>query len=351
MTDITKLMHVLQPHLRWHRARLFCFAAFVLALIRVRSVCLSQLASVLNPRRSDATNYRRLQRFLALFKLDKKELTRLLLALRDDDSPLTLVMDRTQWEIGSKSVNLLIVGYLLDGFVVPLRWIGLDKAGASNEKERIDLLDELLKDLGPIPIDALVADREFIGETFFRWMIDRKLRFVIRIRKNARMRHRGKGTIVRAGDEFAALALGGRRRLREKRVIYGHAVYVVAARESDQPWILVTNERPKQALALYAKRWAIETTFAAFKRRGFDLESTHVSAPARLEKMIAVLSVALVWSIRVGQWRSRSEPIALKRHGRRAVSVFRHGLDYLRRHLIHYNAQALIPAFQVLSCT
>jgi hypothetical protein len=351
MTDITKLMTLLQPHLGWHRARLFCFAALVLALIRVRSVCLVQLAQVLNPRRSDATNYRRLQRFLALFDFEEKERTRLLLALRPGDTPLTLVLDRTEWKIGSKRVNLLVVGYLLEGFVVPLRWVDLDKAGASNETERIDLLDGLLKDLGPTAIDALVADREFIGEQFFRWMIQKKLRFVIRIRKNARMRHRGKGTISRAGDEFAALALGGRRRLREKRVIYGHAVYVVAAREAEEPWILVTNERPKQALALYAKRWAIETTFAAFKSRGFDLESTHIKEAARLEKLVAVLSVALVWAIKVSQWRSRAKPIALKRHGRRAVSVFRHGLDYLRRHLIYHNRQALIPAFQVLSCT
>ncbi|RMH40313.1 MAG: hypothetical protein D6694_10125, partial [Gammaproteobacteria bacterium] len=62
--------------------------------------------------------------------------------------------------------------------------------------------------------------------------------------RGARMRHRGTGVTVRAGDEFSALALYGRRRLREKRVIYGHAVYVVAAREADEPWIVVTNERP-----------------------------------------------------------------------------------------------------------
>jgi len=317
----------------------------------MRTVCLSQLAPVLNPRRSDATNYRRLQRFLALFDFEEKERTRLLLAFRPNDTALTLVMDRTEWKIGGKRVNLLVVGYLLEGFVVPLRWVDLDKPGASNETERIDLLDGLLNDLGSTPIEALVADREFIGEQFFRWMIGKKLRFVIRIRKNARMRHRGKGTIARAGDEFAALALGQRRRLRERRVIYGHAVYVVAAREADEPWILVTNERPKQALAIYAKRWAIETTFAAFKRRGFDLESTHLKEAARIEKLVAVLSVALVWSIKVGQWRSQAKPIALKRHGRRAISVFRHGLDYLRRHLIHHDRQALIPAFQLLSCT
>ena len=90
------------------------------------------MAQVLNPRRSDATNYRRLQRFLALFDFEEKALTRLLLALRPSDTPLTLVLDRSEWKFGTKRVNLLVVGYVLEGFVVPLRWVDLDKAGASN---------------------------------------------------------------------------------------------------------------------------------------------------------------------------------------------------------------------------
>ncbi len=213
-----------------------------------------------------------------------------------------------------------------------------------------------MQHLDPSAIDAFVADREFIGRRFFQWLIQHRLRFVIRIRKNARMRHRGTGSTVRAGDEFAALALHGRRRLREKRVIYGHAVYVVAAREADEPWIVVTNERPKQALALYARRWAIEHTFAAFKSRtdrprSFDLEATHMKEPERLEKLVAVLAVALVWAVKVGAWRHRRQPIVIKSHGRQAVSLFRYGLDYLERHLLGHDRRALRPAFHVLSCT
>ncbi len=128
MSDVTTLMALLQPHLAWHRARLCCFAALVLALIRVRSVCLATLAPVFNPTRSETTNYRRLQRFFALFALEQDTMTRLLLLLRPTSkdrtaSPLTLVMDRTEWKLGRKRFNLLVVGYLLEGYVVPLRWI------------------------------------------------------------------------------------------------------------------------------------------------------------------------------------------------------------------------------------
>ena len=39
-----ELSEVFRPHLQWHRARLDFLAAFVLALIRVRSVNLAQIA-------------------------------------------------------------------------------------------------------------------------------------------------------------------------------------------------------------------------------------------------------------------------------------------------------------------
>lgn len=351
MDDVTTRMRLLQAHLPWHRARLFMLCALVVALLRLRSVALVSLAKVLNPRRSAETNYRRIQRFLSGFRFDFEALSGLLLALRQSDEPVILVLDRSQWSFGQKTVNLLVLGYLEAGIVVPLSWIDLDKPGASSEAERIALVAPILEVIGAKKIEALVADREFIGERFFRFLNDQGIRFVVRIRKNARMRHRGSGRIDRAGDVFGALAEGGRRRLRDRRVIYGVPVYVVAAREGLEPWILVTNHRPRQALALYGARWSVETMFGAFKSRGFDLEATHLRDPERIEKLVGVLALALVWALKVGLWRARQQAIRIKKHGRKAVSLFRYGLDYLQEHLLNRNGHALRPAFQVLSCT
>lgn len=352
MKDVTNLMALLQPHLHWHRARCACFAALVLAVIRMRSVNLAHLAHVLNPRRNTKTNYRRLQRFFALFNPGQDTLSALLLALRPNpEEPITLVMDRTEWKFGTKRINMLVVGYLLEGFVVPLRWCDLDKEGNSNLNERLALLAPLVQQIGARQIKALVADREFIGVAFFSWMIEQRLRFVIRIRKSARIHHPVSGRAPRADETFARLAIGGRRHLREKRVVYGHLVHVVAAREADEPWILVTNDRPSEALLLYGQRWSIETTFAAFKSRGFDLESTHLRVSERLERLVGVLSLALLWSVKVGCWRHRKRAITVKKHGRRSVSLFRSGLDYLRERLLRHDWAALRPAYHLLSCT
>ena len=351
MPDVNALMALLQEHLPWHRARLFTLSALVVALLRMRTVSLVSLAKVLHPERSAETNYRRIQRFFALFNFDFDEIAKLLLALRRGTEPIVLVMDRTEWHFGRRTINLLVLGYLESGMTVPLVWKELDKAGATSEDERIALLERLLPLIESRKIEALVADREFIGEKFFAWLCQQNFRFVIRIRKNARLHHRGRGTNRRADEVFAALADGHERRLRDRHLVYGTLVYVVAARQGKDPWILVTNAQPEAARALYRQRWSVETMFGAFKSRGFDLEATHLREVDRLEKLVGVLALAFVWALRVGLWQAEKVAIVVKKHGRRSKSFFRLGLDYLQEHLLNRNWAALRPAFHVLSCT
>jgi hypothetical protein len=81
---------------------------------------------------------------------------------------------------------------------------------------------------------------------------------------------------------------------------------------------------------LYRGRWSIETLFAALKSRGFDLE-THLTAPDRIERLIGLLALVLVWARLVGERRTQREgPPRRKSHGRRQRSRFRYGLDRLQ---------------------
>lgn len=351
MPDVTALMTILQDHLAWNRARLFTLCALVLAVIRLRSVSLVDLARTFNAKRSAETNYRRLQRFFEQFNIDYDGLAELLLALRPSREPLTLVMDRTEWHFGERTINLLVIGYLESGITVPLIWTELDKAGATSEAERIALMKRLLPLIEPRQVAAFLADREFIGEQFFSWLCQQDFRFVIRIRKNARLYHRGRCKTTRAEAAFAGLLNDQEQRLRDRHLVHGVLVYVVAARQGGEPWLLVTNARPSEARQLYRQRWGIETMFGAMKSRGFDLEATHLKASARLEKLFGVLALALLWALRVGLWQAGEQAIVIKKHGRKAKSLFRKGLDYLQEYLLAHNWRALRPAFQILSCT
>ncbi len=116
---------------------------------------------------------------------------------------------------------------------------------------------------------------------------------------------------------------------------------------------MVTNRCPEQAIQDYAKRWAIETLFSCLKSRGFCLESTHLKDPERLSRMIALLTIALCWAFRTGEWLAQQHPIPIKKHGRKAKSIFRYGFDHLRRILLNLDQliNEFLHALKFLSCT
>ncbi|GAB5520984.1 MAG: hypothetical protein RhofKO_43230 [Rhodothermales bacterium] len=97
-----------------------CLAAFIIALIKIRSVNLTQLALTLNPNAKATSNYRRLQRFLALFAIKQHHLARLLLSMLPQQNTFTLALDRTNWKLGRTHVNFLVLAVCYRGLAVPL---------------------------------------------------------------------------------------------------------------------------------------------------------------------------------------------------------------------------------------
>lgn len=350
MSDVTALMDALQPHVHLHRARLRVLAALVLALARFRTTNLARLCLAMPGRAHETSAYRRLQRFFAQVALDDDALHALLLA-HAPKTPLTLSLDRTEWKTAGHRHNLLVVGYLHHGVVVPLAWRALGKAGSSHQDERIALFEALFARLPVERVEVVLGDREFIGKDFLGWLDARRVGFVVRIKKNAWIKHTRSGTAYQAGPLFAVLRDGDRRRLRGKWIVYRTPCYVTAVREQGSTWMLVSNRHPNTAQVLYKQRWQIETLFGVLKSRGFDLEATRLSATERIERLFGLLCVALVWVIGVGAQRVTARPERAKTHGRPARSLFRAGLDHLTLLLSRGESRALRQTFPVLSCT
>ena len=81
-------------------------------------------------------------------------------------------------------------------------------------------------------------------------------------------------------------------------------------------------------------RWCIETVFQDFKKRGFDLESTHLKCSKKLSKLLVFVSLAVAICIKFGQQHHKKlHRIPLKNHGYKANSFFRVGLNLIRRWL------------------
>lgn len=88
------------------------------------------------------------------------------------------------------------------------------------------------------------------------------------------------------------------------------------------------------------------------KTSGFNIQGTHVTDLERLEKLILLTMIAFVWCYKTGDFiDTHIKPIKIKKHGRRAISVFKYGLDYLAGVLITKRNKLNLCLLQFLSCT
>jgi len=141
-----------------------------------------------------------------------------------------------------------------------------------------------------------------------------------------------RGIPVPAKTLFRDLKVGEHKVLKGMRIVNGLPVYVVGMLlASGEYLILATDENPETALEDYKKRQGIETLFQCLKGRGFNFEDTHMTFPDRIDKLIALLAIAFSWCHSTGEWSHSQDPIKIKKHGRKAVSLFRRGLDHISR--------------------
>lgn len=352
MVHIMQLKDVLSTHLAWHGARLSFLAMFFVALFKVKTVNLSQIATALNPKAKVGSKYRRLQRFLADFELDYDAIAKLIASLvpRPDEG-YTLSLDRTNWQFGTFSINLLVLAIVHNGVALPVYWMFLDKKGNSNTAERIMIMEQFIATFGTSSIAWLLADREFVGKKWFKFLRQQKIPFRIRLKQNFQVA--GQKGQIPVMAIFQHLKVDEMLALPRQRLILGQQLYLIGLRLEDEYLLIVTDQKPETALEDYAKRWNIETLFGILKSRGFRFEETHLADGDRINKLLALLALATVWAFKVGEWLHEQEPLKFKKHGRLAKSIFRYGLDFLRTTLFHI--QLKMDDFQIslnfLSCT
>ena len=153
----------------------------------------------------------------------------------------------------------------------------------------------------------------------------------MRIRENFMITN-SRGIQVPAKTLFRTLKVGEYKVLKGKRIVNGLSVYVVGMLLPDGEYlILATDKNAEEALEEYKKRQGIETLFQCLKGRGHNFEDTHMTFPDRIDKQIALLAVAFSWCHATGEWCHSQKPIKIKKHGRKAVSIFRPGLDHIGR--------------------
>ena len=348
---VAALSRTLRGHVGLGKSRLETLCMLVVGMIGARTVNLGHVATEAGRGVLIASTYRRLQRFFQHVDLDPDWAAPILARLIGPAETWTLALDRTSWKIGTRDVNYLVLAVVTRRFRVPLFWTLLDGPGNSATATRIALLRRYLAHFPASSVRLLLADREFIGAEWLKFLNEANIPFAIRLREDLRV-------TTEDGSEltlFARLRRAGRTRFfqarlgaREDAEAHDAPLLNFAAKRLGNEWLIVVSNVPaRRALATYRKRWAIECMFGDAKTRGLNIEDTRLTNPRKLALLMALVALAIAWAGRaaadlLGQGSPRR-----KSHGHFAQSWFRTGFDRLRN-LIASDPSAVTDAWRKL---
>jgi hypothetical protein len=322
----TKLINILEQHYKEENlSRLKFISAFVITLLNKSSVNLVEIAQGLNPNATQESNYHRIQDFFRDCEFDYRLLALFLVAFLPVKK-FKLCLDRTNWKYGEKNLNILVLAVAYKGVAIPVLWGNFEKRGNSNAEEIIDLIEEFVAIFGKERIGYILADREFIGEQWIKYLLKEKIGFYIRIRENLYIEEYGIKVKVNWFFPFK-----NKTYTIPDIKIMNCRVHVAGCQLANGEYLIViTNLDRFNATQIYRERWKIESLFSCIKTRGLPMESTHMTETEKKKKLMALVSIGFVWSYVTGLWQDDLNPIKKKKHGRKAKSIFRNGLDYIR---------------------
>jgi len=174
----------LSAHIDLSKSRMETLILLIVGMIGSRTVNLSHVASERGSSAKVASTYRRLQRFFQYVRPGEDWAARLIVSLLGLTGQRILCLDRTNWKLGKKDINILVLAVVTDRHRVPLMWTFLDGPGSSSTVQRVELIQRYLEIFGASSIKHLLADREFIGAQWMNYLNENNVPFVIRVKKD-----------------------------------------------------------------------------------------------------------------------------------------------------------------------
>ncbi len=337
-------------------ARIKFFGLFISSLCKVQTVCFEKLACGFGCDAKAESSLRRIQRFISEYSLNSDLVARFIFSLLPHEPPYRLALDRTNWKLGTKNINILTLGIVYKGVAFPILFQMMPKFGNSAMQERIDLIGRFISLFGSQSIECLLADREFIGDKWLEYLNKSGIRYHIRIRENFWVELPSNGHVVKASWLFNGLRVNECAFYRKIVRVNGQLCYLSASKVINKEnvpelQIIVSFNKPDEAQALYKERWQIESAFKALKTSGFNIEDTHLTDTERVGKLFALVLIAFAWVYKAGIYLDALRPIKIKNHGRRAKSLFKYGLTYISNLLFSNDIDKFNQCCKFLSCT
>lgn len=312
-----------------------------------------------------------------------------------DFKDCVLILDRTYWQYGKTHLNFLVLSVIHNGVGVPLfiTLCGPDKKGNSSIDDRKILLEAFINVFGKGVIGCLMGDREFIGHDWIEYLKKEEIPYVMRLKEYGTLISNAKGEMKKATQLCQNVSYGEEHQL-GLRTIGGakpHKSYVsvikikapdpleepsenekkapvkknnrgqkngkakanarlkieqkeaakngecIKEKNIGEPELVVLCHSPDigNPCELYRSRWTIEMCFRSLKTYGFNIEDTSITDPKRLIILMRIMMISFAIALRVGFEAHKIKPITIKKHGYKAITFLKYGLNLIERFLVN----------------
>ncbi len=266
------------------------------------------------------SNYKRLLRFFRI--TDKEEFVKSILCLcccmLDSKFKVRyLALDGTSWELGDKNIHLLTLSVVYHGVSIPIWWEELDKKGTSNFKERKKVIRNVSKFLCLKGL-ILLVDREYIGSKWFKYLKNKGIGFVIRLKESTYKKYIdaksgvGQGKNKMQQSRYIGLqrmahmkrykSSGASKRFCMEGYKYTFVVFKNPKSSAKEKllYFISSLTQSKEIVQIYPIRWTIETCFKHLKSNGFNLEEIGFKNTAKIMLMMGIVVFLYVLCITQG---------------------------------------------------
>jgi Transposase DDE domain len=217
---------------------------------------------------------------------------------------LILTIDQTK---ASSELEVLMVSVRFGQRALPLAWCVRKTQGNIGFEDQKVLLDKVASYLPANVFVVLMGDRFFGTVDLIEYCRLRQWDYRLRLKGNVIVT---KGLIGMKAKDLEHL---GEYFIQNVTLTHVHEqtnIAVVHEEGHEEAWIIAMSKKPDYYKAFdYGMRWSIESMFSDFKTRGFGLEDTHLHYPNRLEKLILVMAIAMIWAVFSGLWDAIIHPL------------------------------------------
>jgi len=331
------LLVYLHQHLKGPDSQLLNLALWVYGLFKARNCHLGHVADELPLEGQKDSLIQRLKRWLMNPRLVPERLfRRLLIPWLENwptDTELTLLLDRT--EVNDR-FNILMLAVAFRGRAIPLTWEILDHDGCCRFAEQRRLLDRIESHLPAFAPIALMGDAEFRSIELFTYAVDRDWDYALG--------HKGDTYIFRtdtqAWQRLDSLSVQPGKPLYLEGVLltkkhrFGPLNLIVYWDAEDECARYRFVSRPANGFTLRwtRKRSWIEGLFRDYKSGGFQLQATRLEHIDRLDHLLLVMAIAMLWFVAIAQRLIKTgQRRQIDTAKRRARTYFQIGWSWLKK--------------------